>query len=209
MTKRAPGEGRVEKLAALSLRMLALTLKCPSRVLCSKSATAPSSFLMKTPIVLASTARREPLWKRAMKTPRDVKDNAVILPEFQVLLRQLYRKSHPDLLRASHPEAAEVNDSSMQLLNGVLSTIKKFNQFPAQIVKTIPFNVKNGDQVTVVNLKIQTAGGDCRRALTGSFRDFFYDAGIIESKIGAQFSWGKDYFPKIPGENDDEEKNGQ
>ena len=189
-----------------SSRMLALTLKCPSRILSNKAATASSSFLMKTPIALASTARREPLWKRALKKPRDIKDNAVTLPEFQVLLRQLYRKSHPDLLRASHPEAAEVNDSSMQLLNGILSTIKKFNQFPAQIVKTIPFHIKNGDQVTVVSLKIQTAGGDCRRSLTGSFRNFFYDSGIIGSNVGAQFSWGKDYFPKVPGENDDEEK---
>lgn len=186
--------------------MLASTLKNFSRTLCTKLATTSSSFLFKSQTAYASTARREPLWKRSLKAPREVKDDAVTLPEFQVLLRQLYRRSHPDLLRASHPEAAEVNDSSMQLLNGILSTVKKFNQFPAQIVKTIPFNVKSGDQITLTNLKIQTAGGDCKRALTLSFREFFFETGIIDSKVGAQFSWGKDYFPMVPGEFDEEEK---
>ena len=132
-------------------------------------------------------------------------EEKVQIPEFQVLLRQLYRKSHPDLLRASHPEAAETNDVSMQLLNGILTTIKKYNQYPAQIVKTIPFHVKSGDQVIVINLKIQTAGGDCKKALTGSFRDFFFEIGIINSKVGQQFQWGKGYFPSVPGEFDEEE----
>jgi len=39
------------------------------------------------------------------------------LPEFQVLLRQLYKKSHPDLLRSSFPSESIINDNSMQLLN--------------------------------------------------------------------------------------------
>lgn len=182
--------------------MLALTLKCTSRPSTYKDARSSLCVVLRTSVAHAST-RREPAWKRALKEPRVVKEDAVALPEFQVLLRQLYRKSHPDLLRASHPSAAEVNDSSMQLLNGILTTIKKYNEYPAQIVKTIPFYMKSGDDLIVVNLKIQTAGGDCRRALTGSFREFFFDTGIIQSKTGSQFSWGKDYFPIVPGENDD------
>jgi hypothetical protein len=131
------------------------------------------------------------------------------LPEFHHLLRQLYKKSHPDLLRASNPDFADINDASMQILNGILSSIKVYNEYPPQIVKTIPFHVRNAGKIDRIDLKIKTAGGDCRRSLTSSFENFFIDTGIIDSNIEKgkdSFVWGKDYFPKIEGKKDEESK---
>lgn len=135
---------------------------------------------------------------------RDPQD-AVVLPEFHDLLRILYRKSHPDLLRATNPEFAVVNDSSMQLLNGILSTIKKHNEYPPMLVKSIPFHVRNGEKIEVFNLKIKTAGGDSQRALKTSFKDFFLASGITSVESGVDFAWGKNYFPatETPEEKDE------
>ena len=126
------------------------------------------------------------------------------LPEFQHLLRQLYRKSHPDLIRASHPELAEVNDSSMQLLNGILTTVKKYNEYPPQIVKSIPFHVRKGENLELVHLNIKTAGGDCRRSLFTSFKNFFLASGVTTAEEGGDFEWGKNYFPTSASETDEE-----
>lgn len=119
-----------------------------------------------------------------------------VVPEFALLLRQLYRRSHPDLLRHSHPEFAKVNDTSMQLLNSVLSTIKRPNQYPPRMIQDIPFYLKNGadgsyDKYT---LEIRTAGGECKRQLTRTFQTFF--AATQLSNEG-KFVWSKEYFPII------------
>jgi Domain of unknown function (DUF4460) len=131
--------------------------------------------------------------------------DAVVLPEFHDLLRTLYRKSHPDLLRATHPEFAVVNDSSMQLLNGILSSIKKCNEYPPALIKSIPFHVRKGEKIEVFNLKIKTAGGDSQRALKTSFKDFFLACGITNVESGVDFAWGKNYFPttETPEEKDE------
>lgn len=139
------------------------------------------------------------------KVSRDSQE-AIALPEFHDLLRKLYRKSHPDLLRATHPEFAVVNDSSMQLLNGILSTIKKYNEYPPLLVKSIPFHVRNGEKIEVFNLKIKTAGGDSQRALTTSFKDFFLASGITSIESGTDFAWGKNYFPTSAISDEEDEK---
>ena len=36
-------------------------------------------------------------------------------PTFQSLIRKLYMRSHPDLLKASFPDQAKVNEASMQV----------------------------------------------------------------------------------------------
>lgn len=123
--------------------------------------------------------------------------NTVDLPTINVLLRKLYLRAHPDIFKATHPELAEINDQSMQTLNGILSTIKEItteNIYPPQIIKTVPFyirNSRNADQVDCVDLSIKTAGGDCRNQLMTSFERFFVDSEI--SKDG-RFQWGKDYY---------------
>ena len=132
-----------------------------------------------------------------------LKDDAEY-PIFANLLRQLYRRAHPDILRSANPEYAQINDSSMQLLNGILSTIKQYNEYPSQIIKTIPFYMKSSDgTLRLVNLSIRTAGGDCRRSMMSSFESFFIDAEILQ-RNNAFFVWGKEYFPTEPLTNDEE-----
>lgn len=134
--------------------------------------------------------------KRAARM-KQYNSNAIELPTINVLLRQLYRRAHPDILRASHPALADINDDSMQTLNGVLSTIKEAvegNEYPPQIVKSVPFHMKNTkdtNKIDCVELNIKTAGGDSRKQLMTSFERFFVESDI--SKDG-RFLWGKDYF---------------
>lgn len=135
-------------------------------------------------------ARKEALKNLAAQNQQDNGD----LPKFSNMIRQLYRKSHPDLLRASHPDFATINDQSMQVLNSVLTAIKTYNEFPPQIVKNMPFYLKNAGSTTLncVDLNIRTAGGDCKKLITRTFETFFTESGI--SKDG-KFTWDKEYFP--------------
>lgn len=117
------------------------------------------------------------------------------MPQFAGLLRQFYKQTHPDILRASNSEYADINDQSWKTLNGILSTIKEVNSYPPQMVKTIPFHMRSSTSSTgfkQVDLRIRTAGGDCKKQLTVTMQNFF-----VESEISAdgKFQWGKDYFP--------------
>jgi Domain of unknown function (DUF4460) len=150
------------------------------------------------------------------------------LPQFSSLLRVLYKKSHPDLLRASHPELAEANDVSMRTLNGILTTLKQYNEYPAQIIQTLPFHMKNSKTGAIeeVDLRIKTAGGDSARSLTASFEDFFLRSSILQipeqeqsaltsvKKSGECFRWDKEYFPtesllEQDEQDEEDELNGQ
>jgi hypothetical protein len=131
------------------------------------------------------------------------------LPKFQTLMRAMYRKVHPDLLKASHPELSKVNDSSMQILNSVITSIKKYNDFPPQIVKSIPFYIIDDGEARLLQLRILTAGGECQKSLTKSFAGFFAEAGILmiednNNKTPA-FIWDKDFFPKEESEYSEED----
>eukprot|EP01031_Cornospumella_fuschlensis_P027223 gene27223-32890_t len=139
-------------------------------------------------------------------------------PDFTFLLRQLYKRSHPDLIRHSHPEAAKVNDLSMQLLNSIVTTIKKPDQFPPRLIQDIPFHIKvQGDtELSEVVLSIRTAGGDCRKQLTTTFEQFFLSTKLADPDQHAahfttgRFVWNKEYFPILSEEEkkrlDEEEK---
>ena len=132
------------------------------------------------------------------------------LPEFSFLLRQLYRRAHPDLLRASDPLLANDNDESMQTLNGIITTIKTYNEYPAQIHKNITFHLKSNTDKRVerVDLLLHTAGGDCKRQLTVSFEEFFLRSGILINprEDGKDlFVWNKDYFPVEAREDEDDD----
>src|SRR2546430_2448245 len=104
--------------------------------------------------------------KAAFKAKLDAaQDELNNLPKFSNLIRQLYRRSHPDILRASHLEFAQINDQSMQILNSILTSIKTYNEYPPQIVKNVPFYLKTtgSDNLSCVELNIRTAGGDSKK----------------------------------------------
>lgn len=124
------------------------------------------------------------------------------LPLFADLMRKIYLRSHPDLLRASHPDKADINDASMQEVNGVLTTVKINTEFPTACKKTIPFYVKIDGDVRLVELLLNTGGGDCRHQLASCFQVFFEKTGVHKGR----FSWGKDYFPENTATAENEEK---
>ena len=141
----------------------------------------------------ASSRRRQKYlnkWAKKLDTEEQKVIDAKDMPKFGTLLKQVYKKSHPDLLSSSHPELAQVNDQSIQLLNGVLSSVKTMGEFPPQIVQTIPLHLLDPENGTRnITLRIETAGGDCKKSLTKSFETFFEDAGV-----GQKFVWDAQYF---------------
>ena len=113
------------------------------------------------------------------------------LQSFHSLLRQLYRKTHPDLVRSHSEVMSKINDNSMQELNGVLSTIKT-SDFPPAIDKKFIFYVKDNNQIYQKHeLHLKTSGGDCRKQLKTIFQSFFQVTGISDQP----FKWDTDYFP--------------
>ncbi len=144
--------------------------------------------------LLTKHKQRQQRWGQRLKEDQQRK-NGEGLPFFMALMRQIYKKVHPDLLRSSYPDLAKVNDESMQLINGVLSTIKNFGEYPPQIIKTIPFHMLDGQGGTrLVSLHIQTAGGECKRQLTECFALFFRETGVLTTDNDS-FRWDKEYFP--------------
>ena len=170
--------------------------------LSSSSRTLINQLSQPRLIVVRSFAAKDRARERRLNFDKNRQPTAIEekpLPEFSSLLRQLYKRAHPDVLRSANPELASYNDDSMQTLNGILSTIKTYNEYPAQIIKTIPFHLKTNDgRLERVDLRIRTAGGDCKRQLTVSFSEFFVEAGIYSEP----FTWPKDYFPMKPKEGD-------
>jgi hypothetical protein len=122
------------------------------------------------------------------------------IPDFQALLRQFYKRGHPDLLRASHPDYATINDQSFQELNGILSSIKTPGEFPPAMIKSVPFYLKKNGAVSLSELHIRTSGGDCRKQLTKTFCLLFKDADVFK---GDSFTWNKEYFPPAEKKVDD------
>lgn len=72
--------------------------------------------------------------------------------------------------------------------------------------KTVPFYIRCSKSVNglrQVDLKIRTAGGECKKQLAVTMGNFFVDSGISPD---GKFTWGKEYFPvEIAGEKVEEE----
>ena len=138
------------------------------------------------------------------------------------------KRSHPDLLRAKYPEAADRNEEGLQIINGILSTIKAFNSYPPQLIKRIPLTLlPEGDEKELLqcSLEIKTGGGECKNSLTTSFSDLFLQAGLLQTSfdlpqergklqkkrkrkgkkagnVAPLFAWNDEYFPEEPMNKD-------
>lgn len=136
-----------------------------------------------------------------------ISESSINLPDFKSLLRQFYKKSHPDLLRSSNPEASIVNDQSFKELNGILSIISSNGEYPPQMIKTIPFYVLKEDKsISRFQLTLRTAGGDSRKQLARCFSVFFRDTGILQSET---FTWNEEYFQPVEGLKESEDPSKQ
>lgn len=126
---------------------------------------------------------------------RGTRGNSINAIDVNASLRQFYKRSHPDVLRSSNPHYADVNSESMQVLNGILSTVKVVNSYPPRTVLDIPFYVKmdTNNQIEKHQLSIRTGGGECKKQLKASLEQFFLGCGIL--KRGDVLAWSKEYFP--------------
>mmetsp|Transcript_55165 Transcript_55165/g.108959 ORF Transcript_55165/g.108959 Transcript_55165/m.108959 type:complete len:175 (+) Transcript_55165:56-580(+) len=145
--------------------------------------------------------------KSGKSTSKGPKIRAVEMPKFAELLRKFYKLTHPDLLRASSPELADINDQSWQTLNNVLSTIKTVNAYPPRMKQSIPFHMRSQESDSgykPVVLTISTGGGDCKKQFGVTMKNFFKASGISPD---GNFIWGKEYFPtEVYGKIEEEEE---
>lgn len=119
------------------------------------------------------------------------------LPDFKSILRQFYKKAHPDLIRAFSAEAAEANDKSFQVLNGVLSTIKGTDEYPPAMHKTLQFYLLRSEtSLARIDLNLRTAGGDSKNQLAKCFSQFFMSAGVLDKAVG-NFKWNDEFFQPL------------
>ena len=146
----------------------------------------------------AQARRRENLarLKQAPSTAGAEGAASTTAPTFSALLRQLYKKTHPDLLRSKCATSAEHNDKQWQLLNGILSTIKEGGAYPPAINQHVKLFMAGPAGLEPVELRIQTAGGDCEKALTRSFAELFTGARLFSPGAEHVFAWDADYFKR-------------
>ena len=122
---------------------------------------------------------------------------STILPAFETLYRELQRRAHPDTLRASHPHEADVNGTSMQVVNNLLTCVcESGNMIPDKVGSTLPFYLKpktSSEDGTVelqfTSLRLDTTG---KRKIKTSFENFFCEAGLGDGT--GKFDWGNSYY---------------
>ena len=144
----------------------------------------------------AQERKREAMAKLRQPAVRAETQNAGGM-KFSTVLKQLYKRTHPDLLRSKCATSAEHNDKSWQVLNGILSTVKESGggSYPPAINQQVKLFMSSPSGLEPVELRIQTAGGDCRRSLTKSFSELFVNAKLL--KPDDSIVWDDDYFRPV------------
>ena len=149
---------------------------------------------------MATVSRAQERKRAAMAKLRVAANQSKGAPglNFSVLLRQLYKKTHPDLLRSRCSTSADHNDKMWQTVNGVLSTVKE-NAYPPAINQEIKLFLAGpgqpGTPLESVETRIHTAGGDCKRSLTKSFSALFVSARLFKADdVEPLFAWDEEYF---------------
>ena len=140
----------------------------------------------------AQERKREAMAK--LRQPRAEAQSSRPGMKFSTVLKQLYKRTHPDLLRSKCETSAEHNDKSWQVLNGILSTVKE-SAYPPAINKQVKLFMSSPTGLEPVELRIQTAGGDCRRSLTKSFSELFVNAKLL--KVDDTIVWDEEYFRSV------------
>lgn len=123
---------------------------------------------------------------------------------FETLHRELQRRAHPDVLRATHPVEADLNDGSMQIVNNLLSCVRESgnvipDEFGGQLdfyLKPVSTDTDSEGELHKATLFLDTTG---KRKIYQSFSAFFRDAGLGDGS--GEFSWGNTYYsyPKFDG----------
>lgn len=159
----------------LAARLQWTSLRCTS-VLCPQQAVA--SF---------GTTKKQP---RARKFKMKPKPSDPMLKD---VLRQFYKKVHPDLF-GRFPELRAKNEEALQTLTGVLEMAKSSNkEYVEPVNHDLEFFLRGDkpDEFLRVPISIRTTGNNCRHVLAEGLSTIFRHAGLPE-----RFNWGTEYWEK-------------
>ena len=109
------------------------------------------------------------------------------------MLRQFYKKVHPDLF-GRFPELKEANEESLQVLMSVLETIKSNNaEYVPVRTEKVYFYVRTDkpDHFMKVPVTLRTTGNHCHHVVAESLSKLFERCGLP-----ASFQWGDGYWDK-------------
>ncbi|KAK3260137.1 hypothetical protein CYMTET_30892 [Cymbomonas tetramitiformis] len=111
-------------------------------------------------------------------------------PRLREVMRELQKQVHPDKF-TMHPEAQAVNQESLSVLQGFLSSVKKLQgEYPPAGVHRLKFHIRGrNDELRQVGTVLKTTGGDCRKLVEVSLSGLFTHCGL--SPI---FRWDPGYW---------------
>ncbi len=142
-----------------------------------------------------SRGRNNQGWQKAATRIHGHTELKSQMSDFNGLLRKFLKRSHPDLIKHSHPEYFDVNTTSLQVLNDILEIAKTPGKHPSMITKDLTFYIRDAkvsSKVLPHTLKIRTSGGHCRSSLTENFEEFFRITQITDGD--GKFYWNEEYF---------------
>lgn len=143
--------------------------------------------------VAALTAEKIQEDKVAAKAKKDAAAPKRI-PTLNDLMRNFYKKIHPDLMLA-YPEQREQNDQSLSVLQSFLTSLKDNNgneKYPVLRNATLPFYLRTPKQghFQHVELLLHSEATLNKKLIEQQLVGFFKTAGV-----GSQFKWDDEYFP--------------
>ena len=119
-------------------------------------------------------------------------------PPLKEAMRALLKKVHPDLFR-DKPElagAAETNDESLKVIQGILDAVTKSKSTPERGNKRLKFYVRDESVpggVRLVPFALKTTGGDCRNLVARQLETLFEDVGVP-----SEFRWEAGDWENFP-----------
>lgn len=114
-------------------------------------------------------------------------------PYLKDVLRQFYKKVHPDLF-GRYPELKESNEVNLQALMSLLDYMKSNNsEFVPVKTEKLHFFVRTdkADHFMKVPITIRTTGNNCHHVVAESLSKLFTRCGLPSS-----FQWGDNYWDK-------------
>jgi hypothetical protein len=146
-------------------------------------------------------------FKRATSAATNASADAPRVPTLNEVMRNLYKRIHPDLL-TNYPEQKHINEQSLMTLQGLLNALKDASgdtPYPKIINAILPFYLrgKTSGHFQKSELLLHTTGTACKAIVQKQLETFFKQTGLATS-----FTWDAEYFPAktIPSERMSEEE---
>mmetsp|Transcript_31632 Transcript_31632/g.44050 ORF Transcript_31632/g.44050 Transcript_31632/m.44050 type:complete len:181 (+) Transcript_31632:66-608(+) len=140
-------------------------------------------------IVLSTATSNSTMGKRFFGKKRRKKDKVQV--PLKAVLKKFYLKTHPDLFM-NHPDEKEVNEQSLQHLQGLLDELKDSTEYypPASHISLdFYLRVSGEEDFKHATLDIRTSGGECKQLVKKNLSHFFDSVGLP-----SEFEWGSDFW---------------